>query len=98
MDIVLVVRNLGAQRFRHLACVFCVLPAFHDKQVVFQVVVDGANPFFIFHFFLIVCKLLLKLGNLHFVPLFLIPEIGHISGIQKLHNENYTEYRRNQIQ
>lgn len=47
MHIVLIVCNLGAQCFRHLACFFCVLPVFHDKQVVFQVVVDGANPFFI---------------------------------------------------
>ena len=75
MHIVLIVCNLGAQCFRHLACFFCVLPVFHDKQVVFQVVVDGANPFFIFHFLLIVCKLLLKLCDLHLVPLFLRSEI-----------------------
>ena len=68
MHIVLIVCNLRSQRFGHLPGFCCILPAFHDKQVVFQVVVDGADTFFFgnalfviiplcFHLLYSVCRL-----------------------------------------
>ena len=57
MHIVLIVCNLRAERFGHLPGFCCILPAFHDKQVVFQVVVDGTDTFFFDNALLVIIPL-----------------------------------------
>ena len=83
MDIVFVVCDLSAQFLRHLAGLLGVLLALQHQQVIFHIVVDGAYALLVFELVLIVGVLLLKLGDLHLVPLFLLSEIIVIFQIQE---------------
>ena len=56
--------------------------------MIFHIVVNGAYALLVFLLVLIIGVLLLELGDLHFVPLFLLSEIKDILCVHKNHHKN----------